>query len=218
MGKGRDTPHEAKMHQIEVPMDTTDQLSEDDDDQDNQDNHQEDIQPAVMHSTSSASDKKKLMHMLPTKDEQIALRETETLMRCNLLRLQCDEMLDEVRHLTKLKRFESFLADFKVLATGLKEQQVVEKYFTENGLYAIQLQNRHTKPVVLDFKPPVLIQKIGSYALDLCTAPYVNMDVCVSMPDACFDPRYDCCYHFTTAVTTLLLLLILLMCVLYNVV
>jgi hypothetical protein len=124
--------------------------------------------------------------MLPTKDEQLALRETENLMRTGLLRLQTDEMLGEVRSKQRSKRLDQAFADLKRALSAADACSVNAAWLAASGLRAIQL---HSSDSSLDFATPTDVFKVGSYDVDLVTSPYLNLDICVTMPDECFDKR-----------------------------
>jgi hypothetical protein len=127
---------------------------------------------------------------LPTKDEQLALRETENLMKTNIVKLQVQEMLGEVRRTARLKRLETFFLEFKRVVASLEPGDVDAPWVRRQGV-RVPLENRHSKPVSLAFTAPDAggVRKVGSYDLGLLTAPYVNMDIAVMMPESCFDKR-----------------------------
>ena len=143
----------------------------------------------MQQSGETSSSGKKRASLLPNKDEQLALRETESLMRSNLIRLQVEEMLVEVQSKPRSKRLETAFQEIKRSLPSLPAIDVDSEWLVSNGLKAIELENRHTRPVSLRFSAPHTVERVGSYDLGLTTAPYLNMDVCVLMPEQCFEQR-----------------------------
>ena len=127
--------------------------------------------------------------LLPTKDEQLALRETESLMRSNLMKLQVEEMLAEVKGRQRSKRLETAFTEIRSDLTSLPAIEVNSDWLVTQGMRSIELENRHTKPVSLHFLAPQTVERIGSYDLGLGTAPFLNMDLCVLVPEQCLDGR-----------------------------
>lgn len=142
-----------------------------------------------MQQPSETSSSGKRASLLPSKDEQLALRETESLMRSNLIKLQVEEMLVEVRSKPRSKRLETAFQEIKRSLPSLPAVDVDSDWLVSKGLNSIELENRHTRPVSLRFSAPQTVEKVGSYDLGLTTAPYLNMDVCVLMPEQCFEQR-----------------------------
>lgn len=146
-------------------------------------------QPAKRSKTSSKFD-------LPSKEEQMHLRETQNLMTSNLLHLQVDEMLGEVHALrnakltskrktllTWLNQFQSDLGRVKV-----KVAEVTECWMKKYDITNIHLEN-YTAKTSLMFKQPAAVTVVGSFALETATKPYTNIDLAVTMPEECFSSR-----------------------------
>ena len=123
------------------------------------------------------------------------LRETENLMKYNLLRLQINELLQEVRCQTG---FEFEKQKIFRWATSFKEHlenmDTVDELVNENtvknqNINGIVLENYLRKTITLRFSTPQNVVLIGSFATQTKTQPFLNIDFAVTMPDDCFDKR-----------------------------
>ena len=178
----------------------------DDSDDSMDDDGYADVQPVKKMKTNSK-------FALPTKEEQMHLRETENLMRSNLLKLQVDEMLTEVRD--DKSGIRSRLSDWLILliqelsganlpkskpasVTGTAGNKsfgittivdVDESWLRLNQIGGIGLDNYCDTNATLSFKPPVSVDIIGSYKTKTITKPFLNVDIAVTMPAECFDAR-----------------------------
>ena len=141
-----------------------------------------------------ASKKRKAMYDLPTKEEQMHLRETEDLMRTNLMKLQVEELLGEVsidgpNKLTRL--YDEWLLQFNESLRAIKFNKKVvldAKWLSDNHI-PLMLESYEKKPIQLVFQPPVETNITGSYVQNTITKPFLNIDILVAMPDQCFDSK-----------------------------
>ena len=170
---------------IEDGEDDGNEFHEDDDDE------EEEEEEEGHHRMEVATKGKAKMSLLPSKDEQLALRETENLMRTNLLKIQIDEMLSEVRVASKIKSFEKVYKDILQLLPSIPSmEEVNESFLLQLNLSSFfSLAKKHSKPVKLSFLPPKNILKVGSYENDTLTAPYLNLDLAILMPSECFEDK-----------------------------
>ena len=133
---------------------------------------------------------------LPTKEEQMHLRETQNLMTANLLHLQVSEMINEVHDhkdgklTNKRRRILAWLDELKVnmKKISVKGGEVSNSWLKKYNIPHIKLEN-YTNETVLQFHPPSSVEVVGSFSLNTATKPYTNIDVVVTIPAECFDPR-----------------------------
>lgn len=109
--------------------------------------------------------------------------------RSNLLELQVDEVLDQVRiNYTKHDALKSHLKQMKQIFQKLEAQEVDAQVL--GPVKEIQLSNYIVrKPVMLSFEKPTRLDLIGSYLLETGVHPEFNIDVAVEMPQSCFLPK-----------------------------
>ncbi len=134
---------------------------------------------------------------LPTKEEQMHLRETENLMRTNLLKLQVDEMLGEVRD-DKGASNQKFLEWLASLVDSLgslscpSDNAIDEAWLHRNGVHGIELENYAadlSSGTYIEFDRPESVDVVGSFKHQTATKPYLNVDIAVTMPLKCLDAR-----------------------------
>lgn len=172
--------------------DAEDSMISDDNNHEIDDNNSEDdeIMEDRMNSKRSKYD-------LPSKDEQLALQQTEILMKSNLLRLQVDEMLNEVRNedyrSNSITKWIEYITDYilkspsKIASSDLlltKKWLLKSKYKKE-----IVLNGYSQKSTSINFKSPKKVEVIGSYKHHTITSPFINIDIGVTMPKECFEER-----------------------------
>ena len=128
---------------------------------------------------------------LPSKEEQIALRDTGALMKRNLGELKVSEMLDEIRCEVPVEGTSEmkFLSKLKnVIIKSLPITNINKKFLVTNKLESLSLLHYNkSQSINLDYNPPTKIEIGGSYALRSQTKPFENIDVYVVMPDECFE-------------------------------
>lgn len=127
---------------------------------------------------------------LPTKEEQLHLRETENLMKSNILTLQIAELIAEVDATSHNKTVDAWISLLLDALNSIKVKKVItlSKQWLEKEQSSLSLIE-HCGPVSFNFQSPAAVQVIGSHAVSSGTAPYTNVDVLVTMPDTCFDKR-----------------------------
>ena len=122
---------------------------------------------------------------LPSSAEQLVLQQTSILARENLATLQVNELLQEVsaESVYNNKKIKSNLSSIVCL---LKELTNVDNYnIDETWLETLHIDSSTT----IDFKAPKAVQLIGSYDLQTATFPYINFDICCTIPDETFDQK-----------------------------
>ncbi|CAN0213761.1 unnamed protein product, partial [Ectocarpus sp. 12 AP-2014] len=132
-------------------------------------------------------------YAIPTMEEASLLRETEgKLFEGNLLRLEVEELLGEVRldHSKKsVKALEKWLHVLKDTLEDLPPATVTEESL---GLAGIRLANHVPgKPVTLEFQPPEAdgFDVAGSFLLRSLAKPSLNVDLALRMPSECIVSR-----------------------------
>ncbi|CAM9241740.1 unnamed protein product, partial [Discosporangium mesarthrocarpum] len=131
-------------------------------------------------------------YAIPTPEEASKLRETEGLFHSNLLVLEVEELLKEVRvdHSKKsISRLQEWLHKLRDAIKSLPPATVTEKSL---GLAGIQLVNHvPEKPVTLSFHPPEAdgFHLAGSFLLKALARPSLNVDITLRIPDGCLVPR-----------------------------
>ncbi len=146
-------------------------------------------------STAVSRSTKRSKLDLPTKDEQLQLHNTEALMRTNLLRLQVDEMLKEVNadEVFEKKKLRSWLDEcLGVLRTGGQLKVGTElstAWVTKQGVDGLSLEGSGTANVRSLFAIPTSVSIVGSSTLHTATAPFLNVDIGVVMPDSLFEGK-----------------------------
>lgn len=130
---------------------------------------------------------------LPTLDEQSQLNSTEFLLNSNLLNLQVENLLNEVKHQKKassVKVLEGVIDRIKALLMNKQQDETVNQlWLTANNLDNILLSNYTKSDVSLKYRPPTEIEVIGSFATETITSPFVNVDLALVIPKECFDDR-----------------------------
>jgi U3 small nucleolar RNA-associated protein 22 len=146
---------------------------------------------------SAARAAKRAKAALPTKDEQLQLHNTETLMRTNLLRMQVDEMLGEVRADTLFEKrklqdwvqrcissIESGCAALEKARTTLSQSWIASK-----KIHGFVFEGKDNEQATAQFVAPTSVSVVGSSALKTATAPFLNVDIAVAMPEQLFENR-----------------------------
>jgi U3 small nucleolar RNA-associated protein 22 len=140
---------------------------------------------------------KRSKYDLPSKDEQLALQQTEILMKSNLLRLQVDEMLNEVRNedyrSNSLTKWIEYITDYILKSPskiGSSDILLTKKWLLKSTCKnEIVLDGYSQKSTSIHFKSPKKIEVIGSYKHHTVTSPFINVDIGVTMPKECFEER-----------------------------
>jgi U3 small nucleolar RNA-associated protein 22 len=140
--------------------------------------------------------KKKAKSSLPTKDEQLQLNNTDSLLRSNLLKLQIDEMLGEVSCeavLNKKKVQNSIKECMSILQsigdTKYNGKEMTSSWLMKEGLEGFDvISSKSSAPGSdsIQFTAPSSIDIIGSALLKTGTSPFVNVDLAVGMPETIF--------------------------------
>eukprot|EP01041_Mallomonas_annulata_P007991 gene7991-16353_t len=145
---------------------------------------------------SSGGKKRKAMYDLPSKEEQLHLRETEDLMRSNVIKLQIDEIIKEVEvnkhsNTTTHTKIEEWLQTFKgILSTiDIKNNSDVDQEWLNSHNLNLPIDSYDGKLVKLKFSPPTLVTIVGSHILHTATKPFLNIDISITMPDDCFNSK-----------------------------
>lgn len=126
---------------------------------------------------------------LPTKDEQLRLRETRNLMSTGILQLQMDEMLAETRKSgKKCSGLRSWLDHFTRTITHINPSSEITPLWLKNeGINQISFRDQNTSIPII---PPKAVSTIGSFPLQTTTNPFCNVDLVVSLPVEIFMDRF----------------------------
>ncbi|XP_040277098.1 nucleolar protein 6 [Bufo bufo] len=121
-----------------------------------------------------------------TTEELIQLKETEQLYHTSLLRMQIDELLQEVRLKDKRRKsIDDFLQKISDLIQNIpktSETDLVDQSWLLNSVKVPFLQIPYQVKGKFHFQPPSSIKVVGSYMLGTCIKPEINVDVAVTMP------------------------------------
>lgn len=139
---------------------------------------------------------KKARTELPTKDEQKNLQQIESLMNSNLFNLQVSEILAQVDCVSSFQKkkvstwLTALVSDVSVPQHIDNNPSIDEKWLSNQDLSGFQLSHfiKSTK-VQFDFAPPVAVETVGSSVIKTATAPFLNIDVTVTMPPDIFETR-----------------------------
>jgi U3 small nucleolar RNA-associated protein 22 len=124
------------------------------------------------------------------------LRDTEDLFSTNLLKLEVDELLGEVKvDYAKQKRIESALMELKGVFDRMPTREVTAEKDLLPGLSLREHSSREQNPS-FTFTPPDRMDLVGSYLLRTVTKPNLNVDVAVQIPQECFLPRDHLNYRY----------------------
>lgn len=138
----------------------------------------------------------KVSNSLPNKDEQLQLRETQSLMSSNMLHLQLDEMLEAVRYQNvgekKKKTLQvwlmSLLAELNSAGSDFEGSVITESWLANQDI-DMKLENHGGIQSSLIYKKPNAATVIGSYNLKTLIQPNCCIDVAVTLPTVCFEKR-----------------------------
>jgi hypothetical protein len=128
---------------------------------------------------------------LPTKDEQLQLRETRNLMSHGVLQLQMEEMLLETRIPEKpSSTLRNWVDKLTQTIKGIRPAQhpITPLWMKEQGINEIPFLDTNTS---INFRKPDNIQTIGSFRLQVATNPFVNIDLAIELPSEILDDRYS---------------------------
>ncbi|XP_073536523.1 nucleolar protein 6 isoform X2 [Phyllobates terribilis] len=144
--------------------------------------------------TPKPAKKKKSDESKPLSTEElIQLKETEQLYHTNLLRMQIEELLKEVK--LKDKRRKS-IDDFLQKISGLIEKiprtsqtDIADQSWLPKSVKVPFLQIPFQVKGSFHFLPPSSIKVVGSYLLGTCIKPEINVDVSVTMPQEILEAK-----------------------------
>ena len=143
---------------------------------------------------------KKRTSILPSANEQLLLQQTSLLTRENLSQLQISGLLSEVscQSLYQNKVLLQWIDQFSQTLKDHMSQSMIKVSATNNnkwnslvGLDAIIINNLiESNGKSMQVPAPIKIKVIGSHDLQCGTSPYINVDICLTIPDNFFDRRY----------------------------
>lgn len=141
---------------------------------------------------------KKRTSILPSANEQLLLQQTSLLTRENLSQLQISGLLSEVscQSLYQNKVLSQYIDQFSQtlkdhMSQSIKVSATNNKWNSLVGLDAIIINNLiKSNEKSLQVPAPTKIKVIGSHDLQCGTSPYINVDICLTIPDNFFDRRY----------------------------
>ncbi|EDV20361.1 uncharacterized protein TRIADDRAFT_32058, partial [Trichoplax adhaerens] len=140
--------------------------------------------------------KKKSLYAPLTRDELFTIKETESLYRSGLFRMQIDELLKEVKLKKKRnKKLDLFLHALRNCLINIPDDNQQELEFDSlsckpDGIQIpLHLKDVQTIKGKFIFKTPTVIAVVGSYMIGTITKPIVNVDVTVEIPQECLNSR-----------------------------
>lgn len=133
---------------------------------------------------------------LPNKDEQLSLQNAEILVKSNLMRMQIDELLANVRDNSisaKRIKFDGWVSNLcdtlRSCKTGTTLTNLTVEWLQKANLKSFVLEGHRINDIVVDFEKPESVQTVGSHQLHSGTSPHLNCDIAVVMPRSIFDSR-----------------------------
>ncbi|KAM4706920.1 nucleolar protein 6 isoform 2-T2 [Discoglossus pictus] len=122
----------------------------------------------------------------PTNEELNTLKETENLFHSNLLRMQIEELLHEVKlKEKKRKTIDAFVHEINTLLGQIPETQeadLVDQSWLPKEVKVPFLQVPYQVKGKFHFLRPSSVRVVGSYLLGTCIKPEINVDVALTMP------------------------------------
>uniref|UniRef100_A0A8C5LK55 Nucleolar protein 6 n=1 Tax=Leptobrachium leishanense TaxID=445787 RepID=A0A8C5LK55_9ANUR len=122
----------------------------------------------------------------PTNEELNRLKETEYLFHSNLLRMQIEELLVEVKLKEKRrKHIDAFLHEINSVLSQIPEtpeRDLVDQSWLRKSVKIPFLQVPYDVKGKFHFLPPSSIKVVGSYLLGTSIKPEINVDVALTMP------------------------------------
>ncbi|XP_069819373.1 nucleolar protein 6 [Dendropsophus ebraccatus] len=119
-------------------------------------------------------------------EELIQLKETEQQYHTSLLRMQIDELLQEVRLKDKRRKaIDEYLQEVSNLIEKIpqtSETDIMDQSWLPRSVKVPFLQVPYQVKGKFHFAPPTSIKVVGSYLMGTCIKPEINVDVAVTMP------------------------------------
>lgn len=149
---------------------------------------------------SGGSKKLKEAEVVPSTDGQTPLlrSEAELLVQSNLLRLQTEELIKEVKK-DRSKLIDKAFDDVKSLLMKKEGYPTIvsEAYLSQQGLLGLDMDKyegsssggSNDENYSLQFHPPAGVFIGGGYALGTCANLDITADLFVQIPSSCFEDR-----------------------------
>ncbi|XP_053304284.1 nucleolar protein 6 [Spea bombifrons] len=122
----------------------------------------------------------------PTNEELNRLKETEHLFHSNILRMQIEELLQEVKLKEKRrKNIDNFLHRINSLLGEIPETQerdLADQSWLPKSVKVPVLQIPYRVKGRFRFQRPSSIKVVGSYLLGTCIKPEINVDLALTLP------------------------------------
>ncbi|KAM9331048.1 nucleolar protein 6 [Gastrophryne carolinensis] len=119
-------------------------------------------------------------------EELIKLKEAEQMYHTSLLRMQIEELLQEVKLKEKRrKQIDDFLKQISDLIERIPEspeREIVDQSWLPKRVKVPFLQLPYQVKGKFHFRPPASVKVVGSYLLGTCIKPEINVDLAVTMP------------------------------------
>ena len=130
---------------------------------------------------SDTSEPKRGKNQLPSRDEQLVLNQTSILARENLINLQVNGMLEEVScdNFYSNKKIQNYVDTIREILQNASSKKYLSKW-------GDLLHVSNTKQL---FPAPSKTHLVGSYDLLIATSPYLNVDICCTIPDDYFEKK-----------------------------
>jgi U3 small nucleolar RNA-associated protein 22 len=150
-----------------------------------------------MNSSSHTQKKRRSVGPLPTKDEQIALQNTDVILRTNIFKLQIDELLSTVegainsKHILRLNKWVEDVSRVLKTNSTLSGNEITEAWARDQCIRGFILDGPNHESTKIIYKPATSCSVIGSLPLSTAIAPFLALDVAVTMPSDIFDSAKD---------------------------
>ncbi|KAG9488294.1 hypothetical protein GDO78_007867 [Eleutherodactylus coqui] len=139
------------------------------------------LKPNTQRTAKKKSESKTL-----TTEDLIRLKETEQMYHTSLLRMQIDELLQEVRLKDKRRKsIDDFIQQIRDLIEKIPntlQTDLVDQSWLPKSVKVPFLQVPYQVNGKFHFLPPSSIKVVGSYLLGTCIKPEINVDVAVTIP------------------------------------
>ncbi|XP_068121202.1 nucleolar protein 6 [Hyperolius riggenbachi] len=142
--------------------------------------------PSKTNNPKPAKMKKSNLGKPMTTEELIRMKEAEQLYHTSLLRMQIEELLQEVKLKEKRrKNIDDFLKKISDIIEKIPESSeadLVDQTWLPKTVKVPFLQTPYQVKGKFRYRPPASIKVVGSYLLGTCIKPEINVDLAVTMP------------------------------------
>jgi hypothetical protein len=132
---------------------------------------------------------------LPTIQEQQSLHHVDALLNSNLLALQVNELLNQVKgeKTFKKKKFvewiDCLVNDLSNISLSSEDSKLSHAWLESRKFSGLTVVN-DDDTINFDFAKPAAVEFVGSYAINANILPTMNIDIAVLLPDEMFNQKY----------------------------